>query len=190
MQRSTIRCLAQSSLLAALTAILAWIILPLPIGPVPISGQSFGVMLAGLLLPPRWAAASQAIYLGLGLIGLPVFAGGGAGLGILVGPTGGYLVGFLLGAPVTAWMSAELSSYRTIGAAVAVLVGCVALVHFLGVLQLAAVAGLSLQGAFIVGTLPFLPGDILKSLVAVAVYSRLAQSGLIELHRKEFERSR
>lgn len=186
MHRNNIRWLAQASLLAAVTAILAWFVVPLPVGPVPVSGQSLGVMLTGLLLPWRWAGVSQAIYLGLGLIGLPVFAGGGAGIGIVLGPTGGYLLGFLLGAPVTAELSARLARWRTIGTATAVLLGCVVLVHGLGVLQLAFVTGISLRQAIVIGTVPFLPGDLVKVVLATVLSGRLRRLGISGLDHTAF----
>ena len=88
--------LATAALVTALIAASAWITLPL--GAVPVTLQVFFVVLAALLLPPGWAAASMLAYVVLGAAGLPVFSGAQGGLGVLAGPTGGYLIGFVAGA--------------------------------------------------------------------------------------------
>ena len=88
-----LRMMVYASLFAALTAVGAF--LALPIGPVPIVLQNMFVFLAGLLLGSRWGLASVGVYLLAGAVGLPVFAGGLGGLGRLIGPTGGYLIGYL-----------------------------------------------------------------------------------------------
>ncbi len=85
-----------ASLFAALTAVGGYI--AVPIGPVPIVLSNLFVILAGLLLKPKWAAASMGIFLFLGAIGLPVFSGGKSGFAALFGPTGGFLFGFLASA--------------------------------------------------------------------------------------------
>ena len=90
-----LRQMVYASLLAALTAAGGYI--QLPIGPVPIVLQNLFVLVAGLILGPRWGLTSMGIYLLLGLVGFPVFAGGKGGLAHLMGPTGGYLLGFLAG---------------------------------------------------------------------------------------------
>src|SRR5210317_526205 len=93
-QRKTpIRMMVYASLLAALTAASALIIIP--IGEVPVVLYNFFILMMGLLLGSRWGAASIAVYLLAGGLGLPVFAGGKGGIAILLGPTGGYLIGFL-----------------------------------------------------------------------------------------------
>ncbi|MDQ1330177.1 MAG: biotin transport system substrate-specific component, partial [Thermodesulfobacteriota bacterium] len=85
--------MAYASLLAALTAVGAYI--AIPVGPVPIVLQSLFILLAGLLLGSTWGVAGVGIYLLAGAFGLPVFAGGAGGIGRFLGPTGGYLLGFL-----------------------------------------------------------------------------------------------
>jgi biotin transport system substrate-specific component len=102
MRPSKTRDLTRVAMFTALMCVLAYVFLQLPISPVAISAETFGVMLAGLVLEPNPAALSQGLYLLLGALGLPVFAGGGSGIGILIGPRGGYLWGFIVGAYVTA----------------------------------------------------------------------------------------
>ena len=95
--------LVLASLMAALIAVGGY--LAIPIGPVPIVLQNLFVLVAALLLGSRWASAAVAVYLLAGACGLPVFAGGGGGLGHLFGPRGGYLFGFL----AAAWLVGKLS---------------------------------------------------------------------------------
>ncbi|MDR1413007.1 MAG: biotin transporter BioY, partial [Actinomycetes bacterium] len=87
------RFLVIAALIAALTAVSSWVS---SAGQIPFTLQTFFVVLAACLLPPVWASASMLLYVLLGLAGLPVFAAGAAGPGIVVGPTGGYLVGFIV----------------------------------------------------------------------------------------------
>jgi len=89
-----------TSLFAVLTALGAYIIIPLPFTPVPITMQTFFVYLAAAILGSRLGTLSMVIYLCLGVAGLPVFHGGLAGFGVLGGPTGGYIFGFILGSYV------------------------------------------------------------------------------------------
>ncbi len=88
-----LRQLITVSLMAAFIAVGAFVIIP--VGPVPVSLQTFFVLLTGLLLSPRWAVAAVGLYLFAGIIGLPVFAGGTSGIGRIAGPTGGYLISAL-----------------------------------------------------------------------------------------------
>lgn len=165
---SPVRGLTYAAFFGALTALGAYLIIPMV--PVPITLQTLFCGLSGALLGSYLGAMSQAVYLLLGVIGLPVFAGGKSGLGILFGPTGGYLVGFVAAAFVTGKVMALRRSpsfcwtLSAIGAGQVVLYG-------LGILQLSLVAKLSLEKALWVGLLPFLPGDLLK-ITAAAVLCR------------------
>jgi biotin transport system substrate-specific component len=161
-----------ASLFGALTAVGAYIIIPLP--PVPITLQTLFMGLAGTLLGGRLAALSQIVYLLLGIIGLPVFAGGKAGLGILFGPTGGYLIGFV----AAAFVIGRLASLRERPGFVWLclsLVAGTAVLYTLGVLQLSLVARLAPLKALAVGVLPFLPGDAIKIILAVIIALKLRE---------------
>lgn len=157
----------------------AWI--SLPIGTVPVTLQVFVVVLAALLLPPRWAAASMGVYLALGALGAPVFAGGRGGLGVLVGPTGGYLLGFLVGATLGAVVRSLLvrREVRDIVADAAGALTVVGVVYLLGWIQLAIVTGSSLGAAFAIGVLPFVVVDVIKAAIAVGVASTLRRVGVV-----------
>lgn len=88
--------MTQIAICSALLCISAYITIPLPILPVPITLQLFAVVLVALLLKPKYALTAQLIYTLLGIIGLPVFSGGKGGIGILLSPTGGFIIGFLI----------------------------------------------------------------------------------------------
>ena len=173
------RHLVVAGLLAALMASSAWI--ALPIGAVPITLQLFVVVLAALLLPPRWAAASMGVYLALGALGAPVFAGGRGGLGVLVGPTGGYLFGFLAGATLGAVVRCLLVRLdaRDVVADSAGALTVVVVVYLLGWAQLALVTDSSLAEAFAVGVVPFIAFDVVKAAIAVGVASALRRVGVV-----------
>ena len=96
MEKSKLRGMVFAALFAAFTAAVAWFRIPLPFTPVPITLQTLAVLLSGAMLGPYYGALSMIIYLALGAIGLPVFAGGSSGIGALLGPTGGYLLSYPL----------------------------------------------------------------------------------------------
>ena len=166
--------IALAAVLAALTAAFAYVSIPLPGFPAPISFQVFGVYFAGLLLGARWGGFSIALYLLAGIAGAPVFSGGASGLGYLLSPTGGYLIGFLLAAVLIGAIAhrgldakplAEVPLTRQVPALVAGLV----LVYAVGVPWLAAATGLPLAEALTVGALVFLPGDAIKIAATLAL---------------------
>jgi biotin transport system substrate-specific component len=165
-----------SALLAALLAASAWI--AIPAGAVPVTLQVFIVFLCGLLLPVRWAAVPVAVYVLLGVIGVPVFSGGTGGLGVLAGPTGGYILGFLLAAPVIAGLRSVLArrmpdAWADVSGAAAGL----ACIYALGWMRLALVTGMTLAEAFVAGVVPFIVIDAFKGLAAVVVARALRRAG-------------
>ena len=162
-----LQAIVHASLFAALTAVGAY--LSIPIGPVPIVLQNMFVFLAGLLLGARWGLASVALYLLAGICGLPVFAGGTGGIGRFAGPTGGFLVGYLPAVALVGWAAGQRSG-RIGRDVVAMLLGAVAL-YACGVPWLAAVTGLPFEKALAVGMVPFLPGDAVK-IAAAALIAR------------------
>ncbi len=170
--------LVWTALLAALVAIGAY--LHLPLGPVPFSLQPFFVLMAGFILGPGGGALALALYLGAGILGLPVFTGGGAGLAHLLGPSGGFLLGFL---PM-AWLAglanrpggaASLSWPRGLAWGLAGIL----VMYLLGVVRLQMVLGLPWGKAWAVGFLPFIPGDLVKLALAVAVGRHLQKRRLL-----------
>lgn len=158
-----------ASLFAALIA--AGAFLAIPIGPVPIVLQNFFVMLAGLLLGWRGGLLSVAIYLLAGAVGLPVFAGGTAGIGRFAGPTGGYLIGYLPAVAIIGWVS-EKGRHQVFFEIFGMILGSL-LVYILGVSWLKILTGMEWAGAVKAGMLPFLPGDLIKIAAAVPVAKAL-----------------
>jgi biotin transport system substrate-specific component len=149
--------------MAALTAVGAYI--HVPIGPVPIVLSTLFVLLAGLLLGSRWGLTSMGLYLLVGAIGIPVFAGGKGGFAHFFGPTGGYLFGYVLASWITGFIS-ERARGLLILDIFAVLVGSLA-IYGLGVPWLKMVTQLSWPKTLMVGVVPFLIGDAVKASVAI-----------------------
>ena len=143
------------------------------IGPVPITGQTFAVLLAGALLGSRRGALSQLTYLALGTMGAPIFAGWHGGPAVLMGPTGGYLIGFVAAAFVIGLLAERGWDRRIWSMAIAMLFGNVVIYAF-GLSWLACWLShfAPESSAFTVGLYPFIPGDMLKiALAAVALPS-------------------
>jgi len=148
---------------SVLTALAAQIAIPVPWSPVPLTGQTFAVLLSGAVLGARRAFLAQALYLIEGAAGLPVFAGGAAGLATLAGPTGGYLAAFPLAAALVGAL-AERGWDRHFAPMLAAMLLGSAVIFALGLAQLSRfVPGQQLLAA---GLLPFVPGDLVKSVLA------------------------
>lgn len=125
----TLRPTVLASLMAALTAVGAYIYIP--VGPVPIVLSTLFVLLSGLLLGGRWGLTSMGLYLLVGAMGIPVFAGGKGGLAHFVGPTGGYLFGYVLSACVAGYVS-ERGRGSAVSDTIAVVVGSLS-IYLIGV---------------------------------------------------------
>lgn len=156
-----------------LVAALAQVRIPLPFTPVPLTGQTFAVLLVGAALGSRRGAASLALYLSAGLLGLPVFTGLRSGLAHFAGPTGGYLLGFIVAAYVVGWLcerpmpfTANRLDRRWRTALFPFLVGEI-LIYLCGLPWLASFIGS--DQALAAGLFPFIPGDIVKLLLAALV---------------------
>jgi len=170
---SSLKMTVFAALMTALMAAGAYIVLP--IGPVPIVLSNLFVLLAGLLLGPRWGGTAVALYLLLGAVGLPVFSGGGGGIGHLAGPTGGYLLGYLPAVVVVGVISRLGAATGGSGVGqrrrplfdLAAVVSGTAVVYGCGILWLVAVRAVPLRAALSVGLLPFLPADALKIAAAL-----------------------
>ena len=158
-----VACIVGGSFFIALAAQVA---IPLPFSPVPITGQTLAVLFTGALLGSRRGGLCLLLYLAEGAAGLSVFAGGTAGLARLTGPTGGYLVGFVAGAFLMGLLAERGWDRRVETTLVAMLVGNTAIYAF-GLPWLACFVG----GARVLasGLLPFIPGDLLKLLLATAL---------------------
>lgn len=167
---------ALAASLGILTAAGAYVIIPLPFSPVAITGQTFFVLLAGLLLGARWGATAMVTYLIIGAAGFPVFSGGTGGIGILFGPTGGYLIGFVFAALIVGYIAqhaiGKTPKYRRVLFIAGMIVGS-AIIYVAGVPWLAFSADMTLAKAAVVGLFPFVLGDVVKAVAAVLVAESL-----------------
>ncbi|MEW5783918.1 MAG: biotin transporter BioY [Bacillota bacterium] len=170
-----LRRLAIIALFTALIAILAQLAIPLPFSPVPVTGQLVGVLLAGILLGRRDGLLAVSAYLLLGAAGAPVFALGRGGLFTLLGPTGGYLWGFLPAVYFTGRIQEgeNVPGLLRTGAAVALGLGWI---YLCGAAQLSLVMGFSARQALLAGVVPFIPVDLLKAGLAASLGAKIKKS--------------
>ncbi len=153
---------------AALTAASAQISIPVPGSPVPVTGQTFAVLLSGAALGANRGAAAMSLYVLLGLVGLPVYADASSGWSVVWGATGGYLIGFVIAAYVLGRL-AEARLDRTAWKALPIF-GVASLIVFgIGVPWLAVAADVSLAKAVDLGFTPFILGGVLKAALAAAL---------------------
>lgn len=178
--------LTLTAVMAAVICVLGPISMAIPVSPVPISLASMAVYLAVTVLGMKLGTLSCLIYLLLGLVGLPVFSGGSAGAAKLFGPTGGYLVGYLFLALIAGAFVGRYTEnkWKSIAfAALGMVLGTMVL-YALGTAWLAYSAGMDFQAALWAGVIPFIPGDLVKMVIAVllgsAVRGRLLRAGILE----------
>jgi biotin transport system substrate-specific component len=176
-----IKKMVLAALFAALIAVGAYI--KIPIGLIPITLQTFFVLLAAVTLGRNWGTVSIIVYLIVGFIGIPVFAGGNAGLGVLFGPTAGYLYSFIIVAFLVGWLSDlfwkknfQKASGKSYAVQHVIMFGLAALggiiILGVGTAHLAFSSSLPLQTAFLSGFVPFFAGDMIKA-AAIGVVSPL-----------------
>ena len=149
----------------------------LPFTPVPITLQTLSVLLVGLLLGSIRGSISMLLYLAQGLAGLPVFAFGGAGVAYFLGPTGGYLIGFVIGAYLAGLLAERGWDRRIVTTVLALLAGTV-IIYICGLLWLTVY--LKAENVLAVGLYPFIPGALIK----IAVAALLFPQGWKLLHSK------
>ncbi len=150
---------------ALLTAMCAQVSFHIPGTPVPVTLQTFAVLVAGAGLGWKAGGASQLLYLAIGVVGFPVFAAGESGWEVATGATAGYLVGFVVAAAVVGWLAERGQDRRVPTALLSMLVGS-AIVYLFGVTWLAHATGMSASAAIDAGLTPFLAGDVVKLFAA------------------------
>ena len=170
--KSSVRMMARASLMTALICLLSPV--AIPVGITNLTLQTFAAALAGYLLNPAAAALSMAAYLLLGACGLPVFSGFSGGFGMLLGPTGGFLLAF----PLMAWLCARPSSASRIKRIASGLAGLLT-VYLLGAAGLAFSASISYLQALAVGALPFVWKDVLSVIGAEWIARALQKRGFL-----------
>jgi len=153
------------------TGIAAQVRIPLPWTPVPITGQTFAVLLSGVLLGRWYGGLSQVFYVGTGVAGIPWFSGGGSGIAYLSGPTGGYIVGFVLAALFVGYFVDRSIRARSFFPMFALMLFAnLILIYVPGLIQLSLVTGVrDVYKLLTMGALPFLPGAFIKVIVAAAL---------------------
>ena len=164
--RSTVFC----ALCIAIMAVCSWI--TVPFGPVPFTLQTFAMVFSFLVLKPKEALASIALYLSMGAIGLPMFSSMRGGIGMILGPTGGFLWGFLIGAALALCCMKLLAMKLKQGHIAIDVVGAVfflAICYLCGWIQLAVVAHMGMAAAFAAAVAPFIIIDAVKLAIAIGV---------------------
>lgn len=182
----SIRSICFIAMFAAVISVLSILTIPTPWG-VPFTLQTFAIALAGFVLGKKCGTASAALYVLIGFVGVPVYAGMKAGPGVLFGTSGGYLFGFILMAFFSG-LAFELrgsQKNKTTGMILSIVFALIGLAccHILGSIQLKFVIGSTLLYAFSVGSLPYLIKDIASVaaayLIAIAVRNALAKADLL-----------
>jgi biotin transport system substrate-specific component len=152
----------------ALVSLAAQVSIPLPFTPVPVTGQTFAVVLVGASLGSVRGTASLLLYLSIGLLGAPVYAGGDHGWAVVTGASGGYIVGFVVAAALTGWLAEHHWDRRFSSAVGAMLTGNV-VIYLVGLPWLAVVVDTGLEKTLELGLYPFVPGDMLKLYLAATL---------------------
>jgi biotin transport system substrate-specific component len=162
--------------IACLAGLAAQVRVVLPWSPVPVTGQTFAVLLAGVLLGRWWGGASMGMYAGLGVAGVPWFAGWGAGLGYLAGPTGGYIIGFIFAGLFLGYFTDKYIRSRSFLSMLGLMLFAnFVLIYVPGLLQLGLWANLvkgepiAFTGLLMIGAIPFIAGDVTKAVLAAAI---------------------
>lgn len=153
---------------AALTALAAQLRVPIPGLPVPVTGQTFAVLLGAAAIGPVRGALAQALYLTVGLVGLPVFTGGASGVEVVFGASGGYIVGFVLASLVVGALARRGLDRGVLGTVLAFAAGT-ATIYAVGVPWLAVTTGMGAGEALMAGAVVFLAGDAIKAVLAGVV---------------------
>lgn len=172
--------ITQIALFSALLCIISPFALVFPFSPVPISLATLMLYISVYILGTRNAVISCGIYLLIGLVGIPVFSGFTGGIGKVLGPTGGYLIGYLFLVFISGWFVEKWSGRVMQGIGMAL---GTAVCYFFGSMWLASQAGMEFVAAIAVGVIPFIPGDVVKLFVGVisgnAIRRRLARAGIL-----------
>ena len=162
------------SLFSAILCCLAFIQLTIPFTTIPITLQTLGVCIVGAVLGKKYGTISVVIYVLMGLCGIPVFAGMTGGMAVLVGPTGGYILGFILSAFVIGYLCEKLYKRndtilsKYIKVFISMIVGLI-VVYIFGTIQFMLVSKITLLEALVLAVIPFVPLDIIKIIVGTVI---------------------
>lgn len=175
MAQKKVRDMTLTAVFAALLCICSQIVIPL--GVIPLTLQTAAVYITALALGPVRGIAAIGLYILLGTVGLPVFAGGTAGVGVLIGPTAGFLWGFLFVPLISGTLIGKMNQNRFLSYIIALLPGFL-VVFGLGLLWLKYSLALTWSAAMMAGVIPYLPGDFAKIVLAAYVCRRLYRAGV------------
>ncbi len=171
MKKTKIYRLTLTGVMAAVLCVLGPLSIPIPLSPVPLSLTNFAVLLTASLLGWKWGTASCAVYLLLGVVGVPVFSGFAGGAAKLLGPTGGYLVGFLFLSVIGGLFVETFEGKRwlaALGMGLGMLVN-----NLFGTAWLACLMQIGFGQAFMMGVAPYIVGDLMKLIAALLLGSTL-----------------
>ncbi len=167
-----------AALFAAITGVLSWVSVPLPFTPVPINLALLGVLVSGNVLGAMGrknaGAMSMLLYIALGAIGIPVFSGGSAGVGVLAGPTGGFIAGYVFAALFEGYFGWKRQSKLIQGSLYNYI--ATVLCYIPGVVWFVISTGSTVSAGLAACILPFMPGDIFKSVAAAFISGRLIKA--------------
>lgn len=171
------RSMAYVALTIALTAVSAWIVVPL--GPIPFTLQMFAIPFMIMVLTPKQAMAAILGYLILGALGVPVFSGMRGGVGVLLGPTGGYLWGYIFGVALGSGFLEFCRRRNLDNFATNMVAGIIftAVAYFCGCLQYAALSSMDFLAAFLITGAPFILLDLLK-IAAAVICARMVRAAI------------
>ncbi|KZE64646.1 BioY family transporter [Fictibacillus phosphorivorans] len=171
-----------AALMAGITAILAQLTIPLPL--VPITGQTLAIGLCATILGKRYGTMAVALYIAMGAVGLPVFSEAKGGFSVLVGPTGGYIIGFIISAYIMG-LILEKTRFTLTPAVIANIIGMV-ITLVVGAVQLKFAAGLTWDQALSGGVYPFIIVGVIKAVLAsvlgITIRRRLLAAKLLSQH--------
>ncbi|MGM0413849.1 MAG: biotin transporter BioY [Bacillota bacterium] len=169
MKRLTLQEFILAALFTSLTAIGSYLIIPLPISPVPITLQTFFVLMSGLIGGKYIGITSQLTYFFIGIIGLPVFASGLGGIGVLLSPTGGFLIAF----PLAAYIAGIKKNLTDSKYLLIKLIFANLIIYLIGITYMIIGWDFNLKSALTAGVLPFIPGDLLKIILLIIIKKKI-----------------
>jgi biotin transport system substrate-specific component len=159
------------SICIAIICVSAYISFPLPFTPAMITAQTIAINLVALILTPKQSFLVVLLYIFLGAFGLPVFSGGTSGFGKLFGPTGGFIIGFLVIAPLISYLKGKNNSFKRY-LSVTILAGMIVL-YAIGAVYMSIVQKISIIAALSLAVFPFIVGDILKCFLSSFIAVKL-----------------
>lgn len=161
------RDLALIAVFVGVTAALG-LIPPVPVGPVPITAQSMGMVLCGAVLGPKRGGLSMALFMLLVGVGLPLLAGGRGGIGVLLGPSVGFFIGWIVLAGLIGFLTYRVGRPYRVWVGIVINIACSLLLYVFGIAGMMAITKMTLSAA-VVANLPFLPGDAIKAVLGALI---------------------